>query len=273
MGLPLLPFRQRCITPCSAHRSITDVSQTTARPVVVLERALVILDVLAESPSDLGTNEIARRTGITASSASRLLATLARSELVRRVPDTGRYRLGLRLVQLANAAVSRNDLRDVARPYLVTLMEATGETATLSVPGEGTAITLDFVQSSSSVRSVAEIGRPSVPHATAIGKVYLSHGGTLPEGRLTQYTDRTITARSVLTKSIARIRKRGWAEAFEERESGLNAIATPVLDPDATLVAVLGLQGPAWRFDAAAMERAVGPLLDSAAALSPGSPR
>ncbi|MPZ94280.1 MAG: helix-turn-helix domain-containing protein [Propionibacteriales bacterium] len=251
---------------------MTDVSQTTVRPVVVVERALAILDVLADAPQDLGTNEIARRTGITPSSASRMLATLAKGELVRRVPDTGRYRLGLRLVQLANSALSRIDLRDVAHPHLVALMEVTGETATLSVPGEGSAMTLDFVQSSSSVRSVAEIGRPSVPHATAIGKVYLSLGGTLPDGRLTAYTDRTITSRSALSKALVRIRERGWAEAFEEREPGLNAIAAPVLDADQRLVAILGLQGPAWRFDAAAMERAVGPLLDNAAPLSPGSP-
>lgn len=237
---------------------------------MVVERALAILDVLAESPRDLGTNEIARRIGSTASSVSRMLATLARAELVRRVPDTGRYRLGLRLVQLGNAALARVDLRDVARPHLVALMEATGETATLSVPGAETAMTLDFVQSPSSVRSVAEVGRPSVPHATAVGKVYLSHGGVFPKGRLTNYTDRTVTDLDELTKTLPQVRERGWAEAVEERESGLNAIAAPVLDSDSNLVAVLGLQGPAWRFDGTVMRRAVDHLLEHAAALSPG---
>lgn len=237
---------------------------------MVVERALAILDVLAEAPRDLGTNEIARRVGSTASSVSRMLATLARAELVRRVPDTGRYRLGLRLVQLGNAALARVDLRDVARPHLIALMEATGETATLSMPGEATAMTLDFVQSPSSVRSVAELGRPSVPHATAVGKVYLSHGGAFPEGRLTDYTDRTVTNHGELAKSLAEVRERGWAEAVEERESGLNAIAAPVLDAEGNLVAVIGLQGPAWRFDVTAMRLAVDHLLEHAATLSPG---
>lgn len=229
---------------------------------------MAILDVLAASPSDLGTNEIARRAGITASSASRMLATLARGELVRRVPDTGRYRLGMRLVQLANAALARVDLRDVARPHLVALMEATGETATLSVPGEASTMTLDFVQSPLSVRSVAEVGRPSVPHATAIGKVYLSHGGTLGKGQLKAYTDRTITDRKQLAKVLAQAQDRGWAQALEERESGLNAVAAPVVDADANLVAVLGLQGPAWRMGAAAIREAVDHLLDHTAALA-----
>lgn len=237
---------------------------------MVVERALAILDLLAESPRDLGTNEIARRVGSTASSVSRMLATLARAELVRRVPDSGRYRLGLRLVQLGNAALARVDIRDVARPHLVALTEATGETATLSMPGEATAMTLDFVPSPSSVRSVAELGRPSVAHATAVGKVYLSHGGAFPEGRLTSYTDRTITDHDELAKCLPRVRERGWAEAVEERESGLNAIAAPVLDAEGNLVAVIGLQGPAWRFDSTAMRLAVDHLLEHAAALSPG---
>lgn len=240
---------------------------------MVLERALAILDVLAAAGSDLGTNEIARRAGVNPSSASRLLATLARHELVRRAAGTGRYHLGLRLVELGSSALSRVDLRDLARPRLTALMEATGETATLSIPGDTTAMTLDFVQSVSSVRSIAEIGRPSVPHATAIGKVYLSYGGRLPGAELAACTPRTITDRAVLDKALAEIRERGWAEALEEREVGLHAIAAPVLDANADLVAILGLQGPSWRFDVRAMRAAAPRLIEHASALWRGPGR
>jgi IclR family acetate operon transcriptional repressor len=251
---------------------------TAPRPVVVLERALAVLNVLAEADTDLGTNEIARRSGVNPSSASRLLTTLARANLVRRVPDTGRYQLGLRLVELGNAALSRTDLRALARPHLKALMEATGETATLSVPGETTAITLDFVPSPANVRSTAELGRAAIAHATAVGKVFLSHsappahptpppGGTPAGGELAACTVRTITDRKVLEKALAEVRERGWAEALEERELGMHAIAAPVLDTSAGLVAILGLQGPSWRFDLASMRAAVPQLLEHASAL------
>nr|WP_281353496.1 IclR family transcriptional regulator [Phytoactinopolyspora mesophila] len=232
-----------------------------------------ILNVLADAATDLGTNEIARRAGVNPSSASRLLATLARAELVRRTPDSGRYALGLRLVELGNSALARIDLRDVARPHLTALMQATGETSTLSVPGETTAMTLDFVQSPSTVRSVAEIGRPSVPHATAIGKIYLSYRGTFPDTELVACTHRTITDPEVLQKTLDEVRERGWAEAHEERELGLHAVAAPVLDASASLVAILGLQGPSWRFDAQAMQAAVPHLLEHASALWRGPGR
>ena len=244
---------------------------TSARPVAVVSRAVAVLDVLAESPRDLGTNEIARHTGMNASSASRMLATLAAGHLVRRAPDTGRYGLGLRLVQLGNAALARVDLRELVRPHLVALMEATGETATLSVPGEDEMMTVDFVQSPSSVRSVAAIGRPSVAHATAIGKIFLSYGGALPVEDLRVFTERTVTDRDTLARAVAEARERGYAEALEERESGLNAIAAPVLSGAGDLVAVLGLQGPAQRFDAPAMRLAVEHLRRHAQRLSAGS--
>ncbi len=232
-----------------------------------MERALAILNVLSDSRGDLGTNEIARRAGVNPSSASRLLTTLARGELVRRDASTGRYHLGLRLVELGNAALSRIELRDLARPRLTLLSETTGETATLSVPGETTAMTLDFVQSPSTVRSIAEIGRPSIPHATAVGKVYLSYGGTLSDDDLVACTHRSITDRDLLEKELADVRSRGWAEALEERELGLHAIAAPVFDSGGHLVAILGLQGPSWRFDTHAMRAAAPLLIEHASAL------
>jgi DNA-binding IclR family transcriptional regulator len=232
-----------------------------------VERAVAVLHALGDSPVDLGTNEIARRTGVHASTVSRLLATLARDELVTRAGDTGRFRLGPRLVELGNAALARVDIRELCRPHLAALTEATGETATLSVPYEQGTITVDFVQSPSSVRSVAQVGRPSVPHATATGKVFLAFGGTLPAGRLTSYTSRTVTDRGALAAEVATIRRLGWARALGERERELNAVAAPVLAGGA-LVAVLGLQGPAGRFGPEAMRAAADRLVATCARLS-----
>ncbi|MBA3290071.1 MAG: IclR family transcriptional regulator [Actinobacteria bacterium] len=247
---------------------MTCLEEPAVRHIASVERAVAVLDALAQSQSDLGTNEIARRTRINASSVSRLLATLARKGLVAQVAETGRYRLGLRLLELGNAALSRVDIRDTARPHLDELASFTGETATLSVPGEREAITMDFVESLSSVQSVARLGRPSVAHATAIGKVLLAYGGKLPESPLIAYTERTITDRRKLAEEVARTAERGWAQAVGEREVDLNALAAPIIGGQGELKGVLGVQGPAGRFGRQAMRSALKPLLSSATALS-----
>jgi DNA-binding IclR family transcriptional regulator len=242
--------------------------EPASRRVAAVERALAVLDALAEA-DELGTNELTRRTKINASTVSRLLATLAAGGLVERVAESGRYRLGLRLIELGYSVLARLDLRSVARPHLEALVAETGETATLSAPGERDAVTVDFVQSRASVQSVAHVGRRSVAHATATGKVLLAFGGLeLPEPPLEGFTPRTITDPRALRREIERVRAQGFAEAAGEREDELNAIAAPVFEARGPLAAILGLQGPASRFDEAAMRAALSTLLARAGAIS-----
>src|ERR1700744_6742196 len=108
----------------------------TRRAVGSVARAMQLLDVLAASDSGLGVNELARRIGVNASTASRLLATLQDSGLVTREPGGGPYRLGLRLLTLADRVLAQQDVRTLARPLLMRLAAETGETATLSLPGD-----------------------------------------------------------------------------------------------------------------------------------------
>jgi IclR family acetate operon transcriptional repressor len=230
-------------------------------------RALALLDELAASETGLGVNELARRIDVNPSTASRLLATLESAGMVQR-DGHGPYRLGLQLVTLADRVLSRLDLQALARPVLVELMQSTGETATLSIPGEREAITVDSVPSRSSVVSMARLGRPSIAHATAVGKVMLAFGGggLPPERDLLALTDRTITDRRALAAEVATVRERGYGTVFGEREQDVNAIAAPVFDNTGTLAAILGLQGPASRLEDPV--RLLGTLRAGAAALT-----
>jgi DNA-binding IclR family transcriptional regulator len=244
--------------------------QPAVRQVAAVERAIAVLDALSDGSPELGTNEIARRTGINASTVSRLLATLASARLVEHVTATGRYRLGPRLLQLGSLVLGRLDLRDLARPHLQELVRTTGMTATLSAPGEHDAVTVDFVQSDATVQSVARVGRPSVGHATAAGKVLLALGDGTPAAELKGYTRKTITDRARLDAELARVARQGYAEAAGEREPDLNAIAAPVYDADGELAGIVGLQGPASRFSRDAMRASVEPLLTATRTISAG---
>lgn len=232
-----------------------------------MQRAFAVVDALAEG--ELGTNELARRTGINASSVSRLLATLVAAGYVEHLPDSGRYRLGPRLLQLGNIVLERLDLRHIAAPHLHALVAATAETATLSVPGERDAVTVDFVQSPSTVQSVAHVGRPSVAHATATGKVLLAFGKrSLPRGPLRSYTEHTITDRARLAAELDLVRARGFATNRGEREADLNAVAAPVYGARGELAAIIGVQGPASRFVPVKMEASIQLVLRHAGELS-----
>lgn len=237
------------------------------RPVAAVERALAVLELLADAPEPLGVNEIARRLDVSPSSASRLLGTLAGHGLVEKVEATGRYRLGVRLLQLGTHVLQRLDVRAVARPILEELERRTGETATLSLPAAGEGVTVDHVPSRRSVRSAALVGRPSIAHATAVGKVVLAFGSgretELPE-HPEAFTARTITDLDALAAAVAETRERAWGEADGEREQDLAALAAPVFGHAGGLTAIIGLQGPSDRFDAAERAAALPALLAAA---------
>jgi IclR family acetate operon transcriptional repressor len=245
-------------------------NEPAVRHVGAVRRALEVIDALADEAGELGTNEIARRTGINASTVSRLLATLVEGGVVERLGETGRYRLGPRLLSLGAIVLDRLDVRRVAAPHLEALVAATGETATLSLPGERDAVTVDFVRSPSSVQGVAQIGRPSIAHATATGKVLLAFGDRPlpPAVRLKAFTPHTIVQRAALADEIRAVRERGHATNFGERENDLHAVAAPVFGAGGGLAAILNVQGPAARFDREAMDAAVAPLRAHAAELS-----
>ena len=230
---------------CHAETSMPRTGKPATRHVAAVERAIGLLDALAEEGGELGTNELARRTGLSPSTVSRVLATLAARGLVEHVPRAAATGSGSASSTSARRRSAGLDLREIARPHLSALAAATGETATLSLPGDPDAVTVDFVQSSSSVQSVAQIGRPSVAHATAAGKVLLAFGGVdLPREPLAAFTRRTITRSDALAREVERVRARGWARAVREREDDLSALAAPVFGAQGELAAILGVQGP-----------------------------
>ena len=243
--------------------------QPSTTRIASADRAVALLDALAEG-GELGTNELARRTGLTPSTVSRQLGTLVGSGLVEHVSASGRYRLGIRLVRLANAVLARLDVRAVARPHLEELVRTTGETATLSAPGGGEdAVTVDFVPSAHYVRHVTQLGRPSIGHATAAGKVMLAFADRpLPAPPLHAFTPRTIVDPDALAREVERVRRRGYAEAVEEREPGLSAIAAPVFGSAGELAAIVALQGPIARFGRTELRAALPLVLAEAGAIS-----
>ena len=199
-----------------------------------------------------------RITGINASTVSRTLSTLVDAGYVQHLPESGRYRLGTHLLELSNHVLAGLDLRGVARRHLVELGEETGETVTLSIPGERDAVTVDFVPSRASVASVARVGRPSIAHATATGKVGLAFGSPgRPPGRLERYTDRTVDRPGGAGREVQACGRRAGRVPRASGSPTSNAIAAPVFGASGDLVAVLGLQGPAGRFDHAAQDAAL----------------
>ncbi|HTP22003.1 MAG TPA: helix-turn-helix domain-containing protein [Solirubrobacteraceae bacterium] len=132
-----------------------------------VERALTLLTAVAEDGGTL--SQLARAAELSPSTASRLLATLAAQELVRR-DEYGRYGPGTRLRQLAAVALRSDPVYELAGPHLAALASETGESANLAVAADGRRVVyLRQVASPKLVQTASWAGRTIPRRGTALG--------------------------------------------------------------------------------------------------------
>lgn len=217
-----------------------------------VRRAAALLRALAQDATPLGVNEIARRTGLHKSTASRLLATLESEALVEREPGSEKYRLGIELVRLASQVEHFGDLRAAARPALLALVDSARETVHLAIRHGDEVINIEQFAGPHLMQEASWVGRRTPLHCVANGKALLAFApqsviDQVLRGELAVYTSRTIVDVPTLRGQLRVIRERGYAEAFGEIEEGLNAVAAPVLGRDGLALAAVSISGPAYR--------------------------
>lgn len=217
-----------------------------------VSRALRILKLFLPDRPAWGVMEVARTLRLHKSTTSRLMGTLEREGFLESDPQTGKYRLGLQVVMLANSAARSGDLRTVVKPAMEELSRTTQETINLTVIQGAECVNLEQIPSPHRIKNIGWIGRRTPLHCTSTGKAILAflspdeRAKLLPR-RLERYTSQTITRRDRLIKELGEIRRRGYAVAQEELEEGLTAVAAPILDQAGKVMAALAVSGPSFR--------------------------
>jgi IclR family KDG regulon transcriptional repressor len=218
-----------------------------------LERAFDLLEALAAG-GELGVTELANRTGLVPSTAHRLLHTLTKRGYVTQSPETGRYLLGYKVVEVASGLEHRRErLRAVARPHLEGIQRATGETVNLVVLEADRVVYIDQVEGSRNVRMFTTVGTSVLAHSTGSGKAIMAFGppeapaALYGDRELEQLTRRTLTTLAALEDDFKRIRRRGYALDNEEHEEGVGCVAAAVFDHTGRPCAAISVSGPTAR--------------------------
>jgi len=221
--------------------------------VQVLERAVRILQVLAEAPADLGAAEVAERLSLHKSTIHRLLVVLDQHRLIRRNTENGKYALGLRLFELGSRAVRGLRLREYAQPFLNRLVRETGETAHICVLDEGDMVSVANVEGPRTLRMPSTVGRRTPAHCSAVGKAVLAFlpqpglDELLARRPLSTFTNKTLVTRGALVADLRQVRGRGYAIDDEEIEMGLRCVGAPVRNYTGQVVGALSIAGPTFR--------------------------
>jgi IclR family KDG regulon transcriptional repressor len=214
----------------------------------VMDRALAILDVLGSVQGDSSLSELCVALNLHKSTLHRLMMVLERHRLVDKNPDTGRYRLGLKLFELGSKAIASLDLGEV--------------------------LYIAKIEPQRNLRIAAHVGHRFPAYCTALGKAMLAE---LPDPEVDAIlrgcdmkvrTPNTITSPAMLKDELRMIRSRGYSIDDEENDEGARCVGVAVRDQRGRPVAAISVSGPASRVTKSKVPDIAKVVIRSAEALS-----
>ncbi len=234
----------------------------------VLEKASELIDCLGRAGEPVTLSYVRQALDMPKSSTHRLLGELATLGIVRRTDD-GRYSLGPRLLYWGEAAADTFDLREVADAPMRRLRDEVGESVHLYVRDDDTRICIAAVEGRHELRPFIQLGRPLPLRVGAAGKLLLAFAD--------EEVQRTELRRALkdestlpnapgrrLSEQLDEIRATRWATSVGEREQGVSAAATAVVDSGDRVVAALCISAPTTRLGPDGFEEMREPLVGCA---------
>ena len=232
------------------------MSDSTRRQPLIqsVMRAISVLNCFNSSP-ELGLTEISRMVGLHKSTAAGIINTLKSENFLVQDEKSGKLRLGLALFSLAVQA--RRGISEICEPYLNTLLDVTGETVNLAVLDNTEIVYIAKKESKHSNRISTSVGARLPVYCTAMGKSILAAmdrkraNALIDSIDLQPRTSNTITEKKKLLDIIDSISRDGIAYDFEEFETGIICIATPLCYKENDPVGAISVSGPSVRLDEA----------------------
>ncbi len=215
----------------------------------VLDKAMIILAALAAGPLSLG--DLVTATGLPRPTAHRLAVALERHGMIDR-DAAGRFRLGPRTAELAAARGSER-LVVIAQPLLAGLRDRTGESAQLYRRDGGGRVCVAGADRAQGLRD-------TVP----VGAVLTMTAGSAAQVLVAWDPPADLSGCSFSQRTLATVRRQGYAHSIGEREPGVGSVSAPVWDPAGRVVAAVSVSGPVERLGKDAGNR-MGPVVKETA--------
>jgi IclR family acetate operon transcriptional repressor len=214
-----------------------------------VDRALILLEELAQDDKGLRLTELARRTGLSLTTVHRLLTTLEQRRFVQFSQVDNAWHVGLQAFAVGSAFSRERNFVAPALPFLRRLRDRTRETANLGVVEGGEIVLVTQAPSREIARAICTVGGRTPMTASGMGKAVLSsysrasvHAVVEKHGmrRVTRTTLGTVEA---LEAQLTEARRTGFAIDDEEFVPGLRCVAAPVYNDAAEVVCAISVSG------------------------------
>jgi DNA-binding IclR family transcriptional regulator len=218
-------------------------------PIQVIDRAVTLLDELAADSRPKSLAALSAASGLSKTTARRVLASLEQHGFCERT--TAGYRLGLRLFELGTLVRERLDLRERSTPALEWLAETTHLTVFLCVREDDRAICIERIDGRFAHTLALRLGGTLPLHTGAAPLVLLAYSSddeverylAASFGQLQGFTSRTMTSPEAVREAVYECRARGFVVSNQDVTDGVAAIGAPVFDHMGAVAAAVSLSG------------------------------
>ena len=214
-----------------------------------VDRALSIIETLAEDDEGYRLSDLAVRTGLSTSTVHRLLATLEKRRFVQFDRDGSKWHVGAQSFSVGATFARRRNFTAQAMPYLRKLRDQTRETANLAVVDDEAIIVLTRIESREIMRSLTKVGGRVAMVASGVGKAVLATysdedvNGIICRQGMPRLTEKSIVRPSELFRELQIIRRQGYAVDDEEARMGLRCVAAVVYSDCSEPLAAISVSG------------------------------
>lgn len=251
----------------------SDLDEKKARSTVQsLAKGFRVLEAFTAENDELTLSQIAVTADLDPGTTFRMLNTLVDLGYVSRIPESRRFALTLKVLDLGFHAIARTDLRSIVRPILRGLVSETNEAASFAVLQGADVLYLERVRAGITRLGVdIRIGTTVPATQTAIGQSILAF---LPEQQVDKvqaltptmpFSMRPHAMERPLLELLGQIREDGFVLTESLFTDGLRILAVPVLDIDGHPVGAISIAAPSIRCTAEELRsRALGSTLEAA---------
>lgn len=239
-----------------------------------VQRAVVLLRLLAEEPAGSTLAHLCRRSGISKNSVFRILNTLVNEGILERDEESQKFCIGGELLGIAFRGTGVDQLAEIAMEPMRQLRNQTGETVLLGKLLRGHGVVLEQIPGTHPVKVHIEPGTPFLLHCSAPGKSILA---ALPEVErraliksisYPKLTPKTITNPKSFEKHLRGVAENGFAVDLGEETPDIRCVSAAILDYRNRPVAAVWITGPASRFESAQLKKFAREVMETAARIS-----
>lgn len=219
-----------------------------------VDRALRIIEFLAENPTGAGITEISKSLGLSKGTVHRLISTLKERDFAYQSSNTELYRLSYKILYLYNCISNNIDMFKVSRPIIRKFADKVDATVHLATLDEkrSNIVYIDRIEPMNSQKPFvmsSRVGKKAPCYCTAAGKMLLSQYSDdeirdiMKGEEYKTYTDKTIKNIDEFLEEIHKVRKQRYALDENEYDHGIICISIPIYNSNGKIDFAMSVTG------------------------------